>query len=66
MSDWIEHTADICPVDPNTSVEVRCGDGKFFYDMKALFWDWATKGKYWSITHYRALDPETIAKEADQ
>ena len=57
MTDWIEHTTDTCPVDPDTVVEVRCGDGKAFKAMQALFWDWATKGMYWSVTHYRIITP---------
>ena len=57
MTDWIEHTGNTCPVDPETVVAVRCSDGKVVYDMKALFWDWATKGEVWSITHYRIVTP---------
>ncbi len=57
MTDWIEHTTDTCPVDPETVVEVRIKHG-------ASIIDWSpprpARRFRWSdpcITHYRIITP---------
>jgi hypothetical protein len=65
MTDWIEHTTDTCPVDPETVVEVRMSPKGLCY--------WARAGDlYWDIprwSHYRiitpAKPPEPEGKEID-
>jgi len=52
MTDWIEHTTDTCPVDPETVVEVRYR-GAPIVRRGARFMGWH-RG---SITHYRIITP---------
>lgn len=52
MTDWIEHTGDTCPVDPETVVEVRYR-GAPIVRRGARFMGWH-RG---SITHYRIITP---------
>jgi hypothetical protein len=67
MTDWIEHTTDTCPVDPETVVEVRHGKHHRVSSGKALYMPW---GRYsdrlpgggfgtpaLEITHYRIITP---------
>jgi len=67
MTDWIEHTTDTCPVDPETVVEVRHGKHHRVSSGKALYMAW---GRYsdrlpgdgfgtpaLEITHYRIITP---------
>ena len=52
MTDWIEHTGDTCPVDPETVVEVRiAGFLHPFAPEKAHWMRWE------NITHYRIVTP---------
>jgi hypothetical protein len=52
MTDWIEHTTDTCPVDPETVVEVQILDYMRPYGPGAAKWmPWGT------ITHYRIVTP---------
>ena len=53
MTDWIKHTGDTCPVDPETVVEVRMSPIGLCYRRRAgdLYWDL----RYWS--HYRIITP---------
>jgi hypothetical protein len=79
MTDWIEHTTDTCPVDPDTVVEVRHTKHHRVSSGKALYMAW---GRYSDrlpgdgfgtpvpeITHYRivtpAKPPELEGKEID-
>jgi hypothetical protein len=58
MTEWIEHTTDTCPVDPETVVQCRFADGESLSTQyEARFLDWTTKEKDWSITHYRIITP---------
>jgi hypothetical protein len=57
VTDWIEHTGDTCPVDPETVVEYRLGNGKSCGERKARLLRWDSKGCDWSITHYRIVTP---------
>jgi hypothetical protein len=70
MTDWIEHTTDTCPVDPETVVEVRLRGGYVRPADKAGDMDW---GSFWvasfrpplgspiqhplDVTHYRIITP---------
>jgi hypothetical protein len=66
MTDWIEHTTDTCPVDPETVVEVRYRGASIARRDEARFMGWH-RG---SITHYRIITPakppetemETVSK----
>jgi hypothetical protein len=53
MTDWIEHTTDTCPVDPETVVEVRVSPMSVAYSVRAgsICWD----KRHWS--HYRIITP---------
>ncbi len=57
MTDWIEHTTDTCPVDPETVVEVRVKHGASIIDWSpprpARRFRWADP----CITHYRIITP---------
>ena len=57
MTDWIEHTTDSCPVDPETVVEVRVKHGASIVDWSpprpARRFRWADP----CITHYRIVTP---------
>ena len=57
MTDWIEHTTDTRPVDPETVVEVRVKHGASIIDwsppMPARRFRWADP----CITHYRVITP---------
>ena len=57
MTDWIEHTTDSCPVDPETVVEVRVKHGASIIDWSpprpARRFRWADP----CITHYRIITP---------
>ncbi len=57
MTDWIEHTTDTCPVDPETVVEVRVKHGASIVDWSpprpARRFRWADP----CITHYRIITP---------
>jgi len=46
MTDWIEHTGDTCPVDPETVVEVKLRDGYIRPADKAGDMDW---GSFWLV-----------------
>jgi len=68
MTDWIEHTTDTCPVDPETVVEVKLRCGYVQPADKAGDMDW---GSFWlasarpplgspvlhalDVTHYRII-----------
>jgi hypothetical protein len=70
MTDWIKHTTDNCPVDPETVVEVRLRGGYVRPADKAGDMDW---GSFWlasarpplgspiqhplDVTHYRIITP---------
>jgi hypothetical protein len=55
MTDWIEHTTDTCPVDPETVVEVRYRNGLRDRAFgKERGWGYAAP---WDITHYRIITP---------
>jgi hypothetical protein len=70
MTDWIKHTTDTCPVDPETVVEVRLRGGYVRPADKAGDMDW---GSFWvasfrpplgspiqhplDVTHYRIITP---------
>jgi hypothetical protein len=64
MTDWIEHTGDTCPVDPETVVEVVLrGDRSLSVPRppekrtkKAKDWWWVNNSAS-SITHYRIITP---------
>jgi hypothetical protein len=49
MTDWIEHTTDTCPVDPDTVVEVRW----LGRPLPAIYVAW--KGGW--VSHYRIITP---------
>ena len=55
MTDWIEHTTDTCPVDPETVVEVRYGSG-LVESHRANEFPWWMLSKA-GITHYRIITP---------
>jgi hypothetical protein len=59
MTNWIEHTTDTCPVDPETVVAVRFRDATERSDLLAVQWNWsrATNAKAGYITHYRIITP---------
>jgi len=72
MTDWIEHTTDTCPVDPETVVEVRHAKHHRVSSGKALYMPW---GRYSNrlpgdgygipvpeITHYRIVTPDKPLK----
>jgi hypothetical protein len=58
MTDWIEHTTDTCPVDPETVVEVVLQFGASIKapspPKPARRFIWTEDG---SITHYRIITP---------
>lgn len=58
MTDWIEHTGDTCPVDPETVVEVCLRGGRLGlnWTRKAGEWYWGGNGGS-SITKYRIVTP---------
>lgn len=58
MTDWIEHTGNTCPVDPETVVEVRSRATFRTETTKAGVFGprWLLGGKS-SITHYRIVTP---------
>jgi hypothetical protein len=57
MTDWIKHTTDTCPEDPETVVEVRIKHGTSIVDWSpprpARRFRWADP----CITHYRIITP---------
>ena len=57
MTDWIKHTTDTCPVDPEAVVEVRVKHGASIIDWSpprpARRFRWADP----CITHYRIITP---------
>ena len=55
MTDWIEHTGDTCPVDPETVVFVRYGSGLVEKDRADGFPWWMRNPA--GITHYRIITP---------
>lgn len=55
MTDWIEHTGDTCPVDPETVVEVRYGSGLVEKDRANGFLWWMRNPA--GIKHYRIVTP---------
>jgi hypothetical protein len=59
-NDWIEHTTDTCPVDPETVVEVRYRNGRTETGRAAarhLFGAVILPPAEWRITHYRIITP---------
>jgi len=54
MTDWIEHTGDTCPVDPETVVEVALQYGAPSPPKPARLFLWTEDG---DITHYRIITP---------
>jgi hypothetical protein len=54
MTDWIEHTTDTCPVDPETVVEVALQYGAPSPPKPARLFLWTEDG---DITHYRIITP---------
>jgi len=63
MTDWIEHTTDTCPVDPETVVEVHYRNGITELGKAAVRrWTDALEittclPSAWNITHYRIITP---------
>ena len=63
MTDWIEHTTDTCPVDPETVVEVHYRNGITELGKAAVRrWKDALEvttclPSSWNITHYRIITP---------
>ncbi len=55
MTDWIKHTTDTCPVDPETVVEVRYGSGLAERGRANEFPWWMRSPA--GITHYRIITP---------
>jgi hypothetical protein len=72
MTDWIEHTGDTCPVEPETVVEVLPRATIMMEAAKAGVFGprWRRGGKS-SITHYRIItaaknpEPEMTKPEPD-
>ena len=59
MTDWIEHTTDTCPVDPDTVVEVRYRN-PWKASLYWLGWHLSARSVEWrgrDITHYRIITP---------
>jgi len=63
MTDWIEHTGDTCPVDPETVVEVHYRNG-LTDTVKGSERRWTDALEIttclpspWNITHYRIITP---------
>jgi hypothetical protein len=59
MTDWIEHTTDTCPVDPETVVEVRYRN-PWKASLYWLGWHLSARSVEWrgrDITHYRIITP---------
>jgi hypothetical protein len=55
MTDWIKHTGNTCPVDPETVVEVRYGSGLVeSHRANELPWWMLSKA---GVTHYRIITP---------
>jgi len=61
MTDWIEHTTDTCPVDPETVVEVRYRNGLTDLAIgRERIWAYSgitSPAAPWHITHYRIVTP---------
>lgn len=65
-SPWIEHTTDAMPVPPGTRVDVRLGDGRELFGMRAgNLIDLYAASHHWTrrtidgclfITHYRITE----------
>jgi len=70
MTDWIEHTTDTCPVDPETVVEVQ-PRATFMPTKAGVLGPRWQRGWASSITHYRIvtpakpLEPEMTKPEPD-
>ena len=66
MTDWIEHTGDTCPVDPETVVEVHYRNGLTELGKAAVRrWTDALEittclPSPWNITHYRIVTPAKL------
>jgi len=56
MTDWIEHTGDTCPVDPETVVEVQ-PRATFMPTKAGVLGPRWQRGWASSITHYRIITP---------
>jgi hypothetical protein len=53
-NDWIEHTGDTCPVDPETVVDICFLDGSQLFHVKADDFKWfCSRENKSKITHYR-------------
>jgi hypothetical protein len=66
MTDWIEHTTDTCPVDPETVVEVHYRNG-LTDTVKGSERRWTDALEIttclpspWNITHYRIVTPAKL------
>ena len=65
MTDWIEHTGDTCPVDPETVVEVRLRGGMVRPADEARATPWgrflvgagSPQKHPLDVTHYRIITP---------
>lgn len=57
MTDWIEHTGDTCPVDPETVVEVRYKGHPTNGLGEARVFLWRGPESQWNVTHYRIIAP---------
>jgi hypothetical protein len=67
MTDWIEHTTDTCPVDPDTVVEVRMSPRGLCYTARAgdLYWDIRRWSHYRIITPAKPPEPEMTKTHED-
>jgi hypothetical protein len=59
MTDWIEHNGGECPVDAQTSVQVRFRDGRVCHVCKASAFRWWHVGIGGDIVAYRIAEPKT-------
>jgi hypothetical protein len=57
MTDWIEHTGDTCPVDPETVVEVRYKGHPTNGLSQARVFLWSRPESQWSVSEYRIVTP---------
>jgi hypothetical protein len=67
MTDWIEHTTETCPVDPETVVEVRMSPRGLCYTARAgdLYWDIRRWSHYRIITPAKPPEPEMVKTHED-
>lgn len=58
MTDWIDHNGGECPVDEQTSVQVRFRDGIVCHACQSFAFTWVHAGKASDIVAYRIADKE--------